>query len=158
MSPPPRAPSDSETAWRALGGIPLVLLPAVSMLLGLPLAWGIGSEVLTDGAGPATLHPLLWAYLLVILAAILAVPGYFVAAFEPGRLPSYSSPGRWWIRSSLLAGAIAAVVATPLTFFFGRWLWLFPVGTFVCCLALAVRAERRWRLRGAASVEPDGSP
>lgn len=156
MSSPPRVPSDPETAWRALAGIPLVLLPAVSMLLGLPLAWGIGSEVLTDGAGPASLHPLLWAYLLVILAAILAVPGYFVAAFEPGRLIPYSSPGRWWIRSSLLAGAIAAVVATPLTFFFGRWLWLFPMGTLACCLALAVRAERRWRSGRAAPPHPDG--
>lgn len=156
MSSTPRIPSDSETARRALSGIPLVLLPSVSLLMGLPLVWGVWSEVVTGRVGPTTMHPLLWGFSTVILAAFLAVPGYFVTAFEPDRLPALSSPGRWWIRISLTAGAIAAVVATPLTFFFGRWLWLFPVGTLACCTALLARAERCWRSRRAALRDPDG--
>lgn len=140
-----RISTEMTVAGQAFWGIALVLLPSVSMLLGLPLMWAIWSEVLTGRVALTALDPWLWGYSLVVWAALLAVPGYFVAAFEAQRLLRLSSPGRWWIRVSLTAGMLAAVVATPLTFFFSRWLWLFPVGTLACCLAMVLRTERCWR-------------
>lgn len=123
-------------------GIPLVLFPGTSLLLALPLAWVIWSD------GPTLdMDPMLLAYAVVVAAAVLAIPGYFVAAFEQERLATMNTLGRWWIRSSLAAGVVASLVGIPLTFFFSRWLWVFPAGTIVGCSLLLMRAERLWQSR-----------
>lgn len=91
---------------------------------------------------------------------LLAAPVYLVAAFEEERLVSMGRASRWWIGLSLTAGVVASLVAAPLTFFFGSWLWLFPAGTLAGCLVLYLRSERLWRLppgEGAA-VRRDRSP
>lgn len=135
-------PAQTSIARKALLGIPLVLFPSVSLVLALPLAWVVWSE-----APSLDTDPMLLAYAAVVAAAVLAIPGYFVAAFEEQRLAPMKSPGRWWIRSSLAAGLVAALVGIPLTFFFSRWLWVFPAGTIVGCSLLLLRAERLWRSR-----------
>jgi hypothetical protein len=123
-------------------GIPLVLFPGASLVLALPLAWVVWSE-----EPSLDMDPILLAYAAIVAAAVLAIPGYFVAAFEEQRLASMNNPGRWWIRSSLAAGIVAALVGIPLTFFFSRWLWVFPAGTIVGCSLLLMRAEQLWRSR-----------
>ncbi len=138
---------NSTVARKALLSIPLILLPAVCLLLALPSFWAIWSGVVSGDVNIFEADSLLLAYAAVVTAAILAVPGYFVAAFEEHRLTAMKSLGRWWIRSSLAAAFVASLVALPLTFFFGRWLWLFPAGTAVACLTLVGRAERIWRPR-----------
>lgn len=134
-------------ARKALLGIPLLLFPGVTVLLALPLIWGVWSGVVTGDVPLGAIHPGLLAFSLLVAAALSAAPGYFVAAFEEEKCLSMKRSGRWWIRSSLAVGAIASVVATPLTFFFGRWLWVFPAGTLVACLVLFRRCERLWRLQ-----------
>ncbi len=112
----------------------------------LTLIWGVWSEVVERRVALSEIHPMLLAFSAVVAAAVLAVPGYLVAALEEERLVSMRRAGRWWIRLSLAAGVVASVVAAPLTFFFSSWLWLFPAGTLVGCLALYLRSERLWRL------------
>lgn len=131
-------------ARKALLGIPLALLPSVSLFLAVPLIWGVWSKVL-EGRVALSL-PMLLVFSAAVAAAVLAAPGYFVAAFEEKRLVSMKRAGRWWIRSSLTAGVVASLVAVPPTFFLGRWLWLFPAGTLAGCLLLYLRSERTWRL------------
>jgi len=126
----------------------------VSVLLALPLIWGVWSGVLVGNTPLSEVHPVLLAFSALVAAAVAAAPGYFVAAFEEEKLAPMQRGGRWWIRSSLVAGVIAAIVAMPLTFFFGRWLWVFPAGTVVACLVLFFRSERLWQpLRGGLESE-----
>lgn len=147
---------DRKVARWALAAIPLFLFPSVCLLLALPLGWVVWSGLLAGEGGLAGAHPMFLAFVAAVTVAVLAVPGYFVAAFDEERLADMRGSGRWWIRSSLGGAIFASMVAAPLTFFFGRWLWIFPAGTLGACLFLIARSERLWRRRDQRP-EPEGS-
>jgi len=125
-----------------------VALPAVGVLVGLPLA---GAPFAGDPRG--FFGPYFFTALPVYVA-VLAAPGYLACLFEPVGARASSWLRRWWIRASLGAAALAAVAGvwgSTLMFLFGPP----SLASLICAVVLWRRFERAPGPGGAA-LTPEG--
>jgi len=112
-----------------------VLVPALGVLVGLPLA-------LTPFEGdPRGIFGPYFLTALPVFAAMAAAPGYLICLFDAVGARASSRPRRWWIRVSLLvalAASIAGLWGATRMFLFGPP----ALVALLCVVLLWVRFER----------------
>lgn len=116
-------------------GIVALGLPALGVLLGLPLALGPFS------GDPRGVFDSSFLLALPVYAAVIAAPGYLSCAIHDVGARASAPRRRWWIRVSLLLAGLASLAGlwgATLMFLFGPP----ALGALVCVIVLWVRFER----------------